>query len=137
MNEAIPPVQPPVPPAGSGENASTRSLEVLCHVSAVAGFMVPFGNIWGPLIVWLLKRDESPGVDAHGKEALNFQISWSIYGLVLTAVMVGLWLILLGWILIPVLAIGWVAMVILTVIGSIKASNGQLYRYPLTIRFLQ
>lgn len=87
--------------------------------------------------MWLLKRDESPGVDAHGKEALNFQISWSIYGLVLTAVMVGLWLILLGWILIPVLAIGWVAMVILTVIGSIKASNGQLYRYPLTIRFLQ
>jgi uncharacterized Tic20 family protein len=134
MSETIPPFQPINPTA---DQSSTRAWEVLCHLSAAAGFIVPFGNIIGPLIVWLVKRGESLGVDAHGKESLNFQISWTIYGAILGALTAALWIILIGFLFVPVLIIGFVAMVILTVIGAVKASNGQLYRYPLTIRFLK
>ena len=134
MSETIPPLQPVTPTAAE---SSTRAWEVLCHLSAAAGFIVPFGNIIGPLIVWLVKRGESLGVDAHGKESLNFQISWTIYGAILGALTAALWIILIGFLFVPVLIIGFVAWVILTVIGAVKASNGQLYRYPLTIRLLK
>jgi uncharacterized Tic20 family protein len=134
MNESIPPSQTPphaVPPT------SSNSWEVLCHAAAAAGFIIPFGNIFGPLIVWLMKRSESAGIDAHGKESLNFQISWTIYGIVLGIITAILWIILVGILLVPVLFIGWVVWVVLTIIASVKASNGVLYRYPLTIRFLK
>lgn len=132
MNDALPPVQPAAGPA-----VSTRSWEVLCHLSAIVGLLgVPFGNIVGPLVVWLMKRNESPGVDAHGRESLNFHISWTIYGVILGAIAAALFIFLIGFFVLPFLFIGWVAMVILVVIASVKASNGELYRYPLTIRFL-
>ena len=136
MSETIPAYQP-APAAAS----STRAWEVLCHLSSIVGLLgVPFGNILGPLIVWLVKRDASPGVDAHGKESLNFHISWTLYAIVAGAISTALILIGIGilmWIVLaPLLAIGWLSMLILVVIGSIKASNGELYRYPLTIRFL-
>src|SRR5687768_15194295 len=128
MNETIPPVAP-VPPVASAPMASTRSWEVLCHLSAAAGLVgVPFGHIFGPLIVWLCKRDESAAVDAHGKEALNFHLSWTLWlalyciaALVLTLLIVGIFM----WFLLPV---WWFAMVVLVVIGSVKASNGELFR---------
>jgi uncharacterized protein len=134
MSDSLPPVQQPA----AGPAVSTRSWEVLCHASAMAGLIgIPFGNIVGPLVVWLMKRDVSPGVDAHGKESLNFHISWTIYGIVIGSISAILLFVLVGFLLWPVLIAGWFAMVILVVIGSVKASNGQLYRYPLTIRFLQ
>ena len=56
---------------------------MLCHLSAFAGFTgIPFGTILGLLVIWLLKREESPFIDTHGKEALNFQISVIIYGII-------------------------------------------------------
>lgn len=87
--------------------------------------------------MWLVKRHESPGIDAHGKESLNFQISWAIYGAILGALAAALWIVLIGFLFLAVLFIEFVAMIILTIIGAVKASNGQLYRYPLTIRFLK
>lgn len=133
MSEALPPVQP----AGFPASSSTRSWEVLCHLSAIAGLLgVPFGNILGPLIIWLIKRDDSPGVDVHGRESLNFHISWTIYGIITGISAFILTFLIIGIFIWPILAIGWLTMVILVVIGSVKASNGQLYRYPLTIRFL-
>jgi len=108
----------------------SRTWEVLCHALGFAGFVFPFGNILGPLIVWLMKKSESPSVDAHGKEALNFQISMTIWVLLCAIT----WLILIGIVLTPIaVATG----VVLTVIGTVKASNGELYRYPLTIRFIK
>lgn len=109
--------------------APDRTWDVLCHVSALAGFVVPFGNILGPLILWLVKKNELPSVDAHGKESLNFQISVTIY----MAVAAVLMLVLIGFFLMIGLAI---AAIVLVVIAAIKASNGELYRYPLTIRFI-
>jgi uncharacterized protein len=139
MSESVPPIQPVTPAAAP---SSTRAWEVLCHLSSLLGLLgVPFGNILAPLVVWLLKRDASPGVDAHGKESLNFHISWSLYWIVAGAVVAALCFVLVGFLMIPILIvggiIGWISMLVLTIIGSVKASNGELYRYPLTIRFLK
>jgi uncharacterized protein len=137
MDESIPPSQPPPQPPPTTGAISSNGWEVLCHAAAAAGFVVPFGNLIGPLIVWLVKRNESAGVDAHGKESLNFQISWTIYSLIMGALMAALWIFLIGMLFLPVLIVEFIAMVILVIMASVKASNGQLYRYPLTIRFLK
>jgi uncharacterized protein len=139
MSETVPPLQPGNPSAAA---SSTRAWEVLCHLSSLLGLLgVPLGNILAPLVVWLLKRGESAGVDAHGKESLNFHISWSLYWVLAFAIVVALCFVLIGFVMLPGLLIlgvvGWITMLILTIIGSVKASNGELYRYPLTIRFLK
>lgn len=103
-----------------------------CHLAGFSGYVTGVGWILGPLIVWLLKRSEIPSVDAHGKEALNFQISVLIYAvaLVLVAFMTcgvgGFLLIGLG-----------IAQIALMIIAAFKAANGELYRYPLTIRLIK
>src|SRR6516164_2706173 len=79
QTQAPPPVQPPpstpsMPPPGSPESRA-RTWNMLCHLSALAGFFIPFGNILGPLLVWQIKKNEIPSTDVHGKAALNFQIT--------------------------------------------------------------
>jgi uncharacterized Tic20 family protein len=100
-----------------------------CHLAALAGLVIPFGNIIGPLVVWLMKKNESAFIDDQGKESLNFQISASIYMLVAALSM----FVLIGFILLPVVAL---ATLIMTIVGAIRANNGEQYRYPLTIRFV-
>ncbi len=102
-----------------------------CHLSALAGFLIPFGNIAGPLIVWLIKRAEMPLVDIHGKEALNFQITVSIA----VAVCVALMFVLVGFVLIFIVGLG---ALVLTIMAAVKVSNGDFeYRYPFTLRLLK
>ncbi len=104
---------------------------MLCHLSALAGFLgVPFGNILGPLVVWLIKKSDYPFVDEQGKEALNFQISVAIY----MAVAGILILVVVGIPLIIGLAI---ADLVLVILASVKANKGEAYRYPLTMRFIK
>ena len=101
-----------------------------CHLIALAGFVIPFGNIIGPLVFWLIKKDESEFVDEQGKESLNFQISVSIYAIfaaILVILLVGIFLLV---------AIGIFSLV-MVIIAGIKASQGEKYRYPLSIRFIQ
>jgi uncharacterized Tic20 family protein len=117
------------PPSSPPPVTPDRTWDVLCHVSALAGFVVPFGNILGPLIIWLIKRNEIPSVEAHGKESLNFQISVLIY----MAVSAVLMLVLVGVFLMVIVGI---TAIVLVIIASVKASNGELYRYPLTIRLI-
>jgi len=103
-----------------------------CHLAALCGFVgIPFGNLLGPLVVWLLKRSDMPMVDRHGKEALNFQIT-----VVIAAAISGLLcLILIGFVLLFVVYVG---AVILTIMAAIKVSNGNYdYRYPFTLRLLK
>jgi uncharacterized Tic20 family protein len=127
---------PAIPAAPGPPVPSSRSWEVACHVSALSGwFTGGVGWVLGPLIVWLLKKSEMPGVDAHGKESLNFNISFLIYSLALTAVAIvtcGL-----GWfIALPLgIALG-LAQIILSIVASLKASEGGFYRYPLTMRLV-
>ena len=103
---------------------------MFCHLSAFAGYLIPFGNIIGPLVIWMIKKDEYPFVNDQGKEALNFQISITIYAIISAL----LALIFIGFLLL--IAIG-VFNIIMIVMASIKANEGILFRYPLTIKFFQ
>jgi len=104
---------------------------MLCHLLSLVGLLgVPFGNILGPLVIWLVKKDQDAFVDDNGKEVLNFQISVTIYGIVCGLLIFAF----IGILLLPILII---AVVIYTIIGALKANEGVLYRYPLTIRFLK
>src|SRR5438067_2794918 len=81
------PTPPPLaaggPPTTSISSSDVRIWNALCHASALLGVFLHFpGHLLGPLIVWLIKRGESPEVNAHGKESLNFQISMLIYNIV-------------------------------------------------------
>lgn len=124
-----PEVQGPTagPPQASPDE---RTWGMLSHLSALAGYIIPFGNIIGPLVVWLIKKDQMPFVEDQGKEALNFQISVTIYAfvsIVLIFVVVGILLLI---------AVGIFSLVMI-IIASIKANSGEAYRYPLCIRFLK
>ncbi|MDQ2658942.1 MAG: DUF4870 domain-containing protein [Verrucomicrobiota bacterium] len=130
--ETLPPNPPPV-----GIDPSIRTWTVLCHASALAGFFIPAaGHLLGPLFVWLLKRDQAPEIDAAGKESLNFQLSMFLYTAVLGVVCFILLFVLIGILLLPLFAILYVLDTVLVIVASVKASEGTLYRYPLTIRFL-
>jgi len=107
------------------------TMGMLCHLLSLVGLLgVPFGNILGPLVIWLVKKDQDAFVDDNGKEVLNFQISVTIYGIVCGLLIFAF----IGILLLPILII---AVVIYTIIGALKANEGVLYRYPLTIRFLK
>ena len=131
------------------QSAEERTWGMLCHLAALAGFMGLFlGNIVGPLVVWLIKKDQYPFVNDQGKESLNFQISmilWAIASLVVVGVGVFVTLLLiapsvapLAMPLIWLLAFGFAILdLVLVIVASIAASNGKSYRYPLTIRFIK
>src|SRR5688572_24127435 len=109
------------------EGSQERTFGMLCHLTAFLALIgIPFGNILGPLVVWLVKREEFPFVDEQGKESLNFQISMTIY-LILAGL---LSLLLIGIPILIGLAIAWIVLVI---IGSVRANAGESYRYPITI----
>jgi uncharacterized Tic20 family protein len=129
MNETQP-TSPPPPAPTSSTSSEVRTWSVLCHASALLGlFFHFFGHLLGPLVVWLIKRDASPEIDANGKESLNFQLSMLIYDIVAGI----LCLVLIG---IPILIALWVLNTVFVIIASVKTSNGEFYRYPFTIRFL-
>ena len=111
-------------------NQAVRNTAVAAHLSTFAGLIVPFGSVIGPLAVWLTRRDRDPFIDQAGREALNFGISIAIYGVV--AVVAALMLV--G---IPLLVVGVIGWVVLTSLAAVKASHGQAYRYPLTMRFVR
>jgi uncharacterized protein len=130
MNETQPTSPPPPPAPASSTSSEIRTWSVLCHASALLGlFFHFFGHLLGPLIVWLIKRDASPEIDANGKESLNFQLSMLIYDIVAGI----LCIVLIG---IPILIALWVLNTVFVIIASVKTSNGEFYRYPFTIRFL-
>ena len=115
----------------STSSSNVRTWTVLCHASALVGFFVPWaGHILGPLIVWLAKRGDSPEIDEHGKESLNFQISMLIYNLIAGV----LCLVLIGFVILGILHI---LNLVLVIVASIQASEGKLYRYPITIRLIR
>ncbi|WP_289076756.1 DUF4870 domain-containing protein [uncultured Pseudoalteromonas sp.] len=107
-----------------------KTWAMLCHLSAVAGFVIPFGSILGPLVVWLIKKDEMPIVDLHGKKSLNFQISMAIaYFVCFLLVFAVIVLVLL-----PLVAIFSFIMVVL---ASIKANEGKEFNYPLSLNLIK
>lgn len=133
--------QPPV--LQSTEVKPNNTMGMLCHLLALTPLLgIPLGNILGPLIIWLIKRDDDPFVDLCGKESLNFQISIVIYGCGLFICMIPAVLIpFIGLILAPAIMLAGIALAIVamvyTIIATIKASEGTSYTYPFTIRFIK
>lgn len=100
------------------------------RIFATAIYIVSFFSAFlGPLLIWLLKKDDSLFIDFHGREYLNFFISYSIY-LCISGLLVFL---LIGFLLLPLVGL---LMTIFTIIGAIKAFDGQAYQIPFVIRFL-
>jgi uncharacterized protein len=122
---------PSLPPANISAIANVRTWSAFIHASALLGVFVHFpGHLLPPLILWLIKRGDAPELDAHGKEAVNFQISMLIYNMVAGVFC----LVLVGFVF---LAILWVLNTVFVIIAAIQASDGKFCRYPMTIRFIQ
>ena len=111
------------------EPSSSKTIAMLCHLLAFAGYFVPFGNVVAPVVLWLVKKDDSPFIDGHGKEAINFQISITLY----IVACVPLIPFVIGGILIMGLMVLDLVCIIL---AAIRAYSGEPCRYPLTIRFI-
>lgn len=108
-----------------------RTWGMIAHLAALAALIgVPFANILGPLIVWLIKKDTMPFADEQGKESLNFQITVTLAILCC----IPLFFILIGFVLMPLIAL---AALIFVIIAAIKTSNGEHYRYPFTLRLIK
>ncbi len=108
-----------------------KTMGMLCHLLSFAGYAgIPFGHIIGPLIMWLVKKEDSEFIDECGKEAINFQISLTIYSIVSVFLM----FIFIG-------VFTFIALVIVNLVcvikAAIKANEGIIYRYPITIRFIK
>lgn len=101
-----------------------------CHLSSFAGCFIPFGGIIGPLVCWLSRKDESDWININGRNSLNFQLSMLLY----MAIAFPLCFIIVG---IPIeIALGILETVCI-IIASVKAANGEIFRYPIAIPFIQ
>ena len=107
-----------------------RNWGMICHLSALFGCVIPFGNVLAPLIVWSIKKGDHPFIDDQGMEALNFQLTVALC-LIASSVLI---VVVIGLLLIPVIIIYTLIMII---VASIKANEGEYYRYPVTIRFFK
>lgn len=111
-----------------------RQWGTACHLSALLVLTgIPLLNIIGPLVVWLLRKDRYAFVDDQGKEALNFQISITLYVMIALALTLT---IVLAPLTLPLLVVLAVFDIVMTVIATIKANDGVAYRYPLTLRLV-
>jgi uncharacterized Tic20 family protein len=139
--EHMPPAPPIPPPAASADgipNAEERQWAMFTHLSALlGGFLTAgWGCFAGPLIIWLLKKDTMPFVDDQGKEALNFNITVAIVSValfMLTLVTFGIGLI----IALPVGIVVGISWLVFTIIATVKANEGERYRYPFTLRLIK
>ena len=108
-----------------------RKWAMICHIIALVGLLGNgIGFLVGPLLVWLVKREDHPFIDQQGKEAVNFQITAFIAlfaSALLTLLVVGFGLLLI---------VG-LAMTIFPILAAIKANRGEDYRYPISIRFIR
>lgn len=109
---------------------NVKQWSLIAHLSGFVGFLFPLGNILGPLLVWLLKKEQSPILEEHAREALNFQISISIYALIASI----LFFAVIGFVLLPILII---VQIVLMIKAALAADRGEFYRYPITFRFIK
>lgn len=109
--------------------SDSKNWATASHLSAFVVFLGVPVPVLGPLVIWLLKRDEDPYAEMHAREALNFNLSIMLYT-VISAVLI---LALVGLILLPAVLISWF---VLTIVAAVRASNGEHYQYPMTLRFI-
>lgn len=108
----------------------SRTWAMLLHLSVFLGYVIPFGGLIAPILIWQLKKDQFPELDQHGKMVVSFIISmlvYSAFAFVLCLVFVGIPLAL------ALMVIG----VAYPIIGAIKANNGEFWKYPLILQLLK
>ena len=124
---------PPYTPKADDSEKQARIWGMACHAAALSAWIgVPFGHVIGPMTVWLLMRENHPFIHEQGREALNFQISMTIY-----AILSFLLLLLTRPFGLPLLIGLFLLDVILALVATMKAGNGESYRYPMTLRFIK
>ncbi|MBI1901376.1 MAG: DUF4870 domain-containing protein [Planctomycetia bacterium] len=139
---SLPPEPPAPPPPGDPPQAATtpppgtidaesKQMAMLAHLlGALVGFI-------GPLIIWLIKKDKSPFVDYHGKEALNFSLTLLIGYLITSVAYVGISMVTCGFgAFLPLPLVVWIFQIVFGIIACLKANNGEYYRYPICIRMI-
>lgn len=99
------------------------------HLSALSGFITPFGNLIGPFLVWQIKKNTMPFVEDQGKEALNFQITVTIAAIIAWVLM----FLLIGFVLLPLVGL---AALVFIILAGLKANSGEAYRYPFALRLI-
>ena len=112
------------------QEQQTRQWAMFLHLSLLSGFVVPFAGLVVPIVLWQVKKGELPGIDDHGKVVTNWIISYVIY----FAVSIALMFVIIG---IPLVIILGIIGVVFPIIGGIKASSGQLWKYPMSISFFK
>nr|WP_321236897.1 DUF4870 domain-containing protein [uncultured Psychroserpens sp.] len=142
-----------------------KNIATFIHLSTFTRFLIPLGNYIGPIVLWMINKDKSEFIDRHGKQAINFQISILLYTLIIGTITIPFFIFKifngldfvdfhgfhdfhinigepspllyisggLGFLAI----IGFIFELIFIVIASLKARDGELYEYPLTINFLK
>ena len=121
----------PAPLSPEAHEQQTRQWAMFIHLGLLAGYTVPLAGLVLPIVLWQVKKDELPGVDVHGKIVCNWIISQLLYaiigGVLCFACMIGLI------ILIPL----GIVDIVFPIIGGIKANNGEVWPYPLSIQWLK
>jgi uncharacterized protein len=107
-----------------------RTWSLIAHLSGLAGYIIPFGMVAGPLLVWLLKRHEMPIVGEHARRALNFQLTVLI-GLMIS---IPLMFVFIG---IPLMILIGLAQLVFTIVAAIKVNEGEDYRYPFSLELVK
>jgi len=141
------------------------NIATFIHLSTFSRFIIPFGNFLGPLILWIVNKDKSQFIDEHGKQALNFQLSILIYTLIIGLITIPFFafslfhgldiidfnlfndihfninkpspLFYVGGSIGFLAVIGFILEIVFVVKASLKAKDGAMYDYPLSIRFLK
>jgi uncharacterized protein len=129
-------------PMGVGSAAATtsdsRTLAMFAHLSQLLALLLTVGvlNWVGPLIIYLVKRDDDPFVRDQAAEALNFSLSFLIYGVAIGIVGLLLAIVLIGFLILLLWIPLAIAYIVFVIIAAVRANSGEAYRYPLTIRFV-
>jgi uncharacterized protein len=113
---------------------TVRNTITVLHLSALIGVFTGIGFLLGPLVVWLLKRDEHPALDEAGKDAVNFQISMFVLGIVAAVLCFTVIGLIVG---VPLAIAVGIAAFVFPVIAAVRTTNGEDYRYPFTHRYIK
>lgn len=125
-----PPMHPPQHDMMGMPDKPTRDMAMLAHLASFAGFIFPFGNVLGPLVLWLAKRDESPFIAEHARRQLNLQITLSLAAFASMILM----FLLIGFLTILVVA---AAGVYFPIMAAMAAQKGEMYEFPYTLDLIK
>lgn len=143
-------IQNNISPVTSSVPTEERTWASVCHLSGLVGYLgaPALFHILAPLVIWLIMRNGKPFIDDQGKEAVNFQISLTVYalaasiiggliGIILLVSIIGIPVALLLLVIaIPIAVAFTIAGIVLSIVAAYNAGNGEIYRYPFTIRFI-